>query len=82
VIFTNFDNVARAFAAEVQKKNAELSTRIINEVKAIIAEISREKKLNMIVDVNSVIFSEDIPDLTEEVLIRYNLWYSKQAGAN
>ncbi|MDR2869897.1 MAG: hypothetical protein LBV04_05570 [Deferribacteraceae bacterium] len=68
---TNFDNVARAFAAEVQKKNTELSTRIINEVKAIVAEISREKKLNIWHFVQYDCYLVNINDLIWHIMVLY-----------
>jgi Skp family chaperone for outer membrane proteins len=72
-----FENTTRAFAAEVQAKNGELSEGVVNEVKEVISIVAKEQNIKLVVDINTVLFSEGAVNLTEAVLIRYNLRYAK-----
>lgn len=70
-----FENASRFVSAEIQKNSVALTNKIVNEVKEVVNQVMKEKKMNVILDMDSVIVSDDIPDITEDVLIKYNLKY-------
>lgn len=73
-----YNNYTRAAQQEVQKKNAELSQKIVAEVKEIAGQVAKEKKISFLADKNSIVFTDDIPDITEDVLVRYNKQFDEK----
>lgn len=69
------ENLTRQYTAELQKKNAESTDRIMGEVQAIISQVANERGLTLILATQTVVYSKDLPNITEEVLERYNKQY-------
>ncbi|MEW6103005.1 MAG: OmpH family outer membrane protein [bacterium] len=58
-------------AAEgLAKKRKELEDSINAKIRAIISEIAKERKINLVLDKDSVIYGEDSLDITSEVIKR------------
>jgi outer membrane protein len=58
---------------EIRRKDGEYSQKAIEAVRAIVAEVAREKKLMMVFERTAQpLYAEPGPDLTAEVLKRYD----------
>jgi outer membrane protein len=58
---------------EVSKKDAEFSQKAVGEVREILAEIARERKLMMVFEKNQQpLYVEPGPDLTDAVMQKYD----------
>ena len=62
------------FTQEFQKKDMEVSEPIIKKIRAIVAQIAKDKGYTLVVDGNEslVIFAQDQDDITSEVIARYD----------
>lgn len=59
---------------ELQQKDQEFSRKTLGEIQKVVAEIAKEKNLTLVFDAHErpVIYSAPGPDLTDEVLKKYN----------
>lgn len=67
-----YDTYAQAVSERIQSNNTELSEKLVAEINEIVSEIAKEKNINFLSNIDSVIFTDGIPDITEDVLVRYN----------
>ena len=58
------------FQGELQQKERDLTAPIVNKLRSIIGEIAKQKGYKLVLEKNenTVLFSEDRDDLTEEVI--------------
>ena len=66
------DNTLRQFQGEAEKKNEELMKKIVGDLEKIVADYAKEKKFDMILHSQSVAFNNNIPDISDEIIARYN----------
>jgi len=59
---------------ELQQKDQEFSRKTLGEIQKVVAEVAKEKNLSLVFDAHErpVIYSAPGPDLTDEVLKKYN----------
>jgi len=59
---------------ELQQKDQEVSRKALGEIQKVVAEIAKEKNLALVFDAHErpVIYSAPGPDLTDDVLKKYN----------
>jgi outer membrane protein len=57
---------------EFQKRDQEISEPIIKKLKGTVADLSKEKGYNLVIDASSVIYAEGTDDITSEVIKRYD----------
>ena len=69
-----FQQMRGQFQIELQKKEADLITPIITNMKDLIKDLASKKGYNVVLDKNenSVLFSNDSDDLTQELIDSYN----------
>jgi len=72
--FADFQKIAATSQLELQKRERELTTPILDELRSIIEGIGKEKSYQLIVEKNegAVLYAEAGSDLTEEVVKQYN----------
>ena len=58
----------------VNKKDNEYASKSLEEIKPVIAEIAKEKKISIVFDANelSVLYADKGMDLTQKVIERYD----------
>jgi Skp family chaperone for outer membrane proteins len=69
------EGLTRQYTAEMQQKNAEATDRIMKEAQAVISQVANDRGLTLILATQTVIYSKDLPNITEDVLTRYNNQY-------
>ena len=59
---------------ELQRKDQEYSRKTLGDIQKVVAEIAKEKNLTLVFDAHErpVIYSAPGPDLTDDVLKKYN----------
>ncbi len=69
-----FQQMRGQFQMELQKKEADLITPIIGNMKELIKDLASKKGYNVVLDKNenSVLFSNDKDDLTQDLIDTYN----------
>ncbi len=70
----NYQKVVGEAQAEVEKKRKELTSRIINELKEVIARIAEEEGFTIILESSDglILYSKKGLDLTDKVIKRYD----------
>jgi len=58
--------------AEFQKRDQEISKPIIEKMRGIVAQLSKEKGYTLVIDGSNVIYAQDQDDITAEVIKRYD----------
>jgi outer membrane protein len=66
------ENTVRLFTSELQKKNKELTDKIVSEVVSVAEGLAKEGKYTLIVDRQVVVYSADGTDITDKVIEIYN----------
>lgn len=72
--FMKLQELQQKSTVELQKKERELSQPIINKIRGIIAELAKQKGYAVVLEKNenTVLFSQDKDDMTNEVIAAYN----------
>jgi len=75
--FADFQKSAAESQLELQKRERDLTKPLIDELRAIIEGIGKEKSYQLIVEKNegAVLYAESGADLTDEVITRFNAKY-------
>ncbi len=75
--FMEFQKSASESQADLQKRERELTKPLIDELRAIIEGIGKEKNYQLIVEKNegAVLYAEAGSDLTEQVVEKFNAKY-------
>lgn len=71
-VFRDYQNTVALSNAEVQKKQAELRTSVINEIKGVINKIAQEENYTMILDAAVVPYYDKNTDISAKVIQKYN----------
>lgn len=69
-----FQELTQRSQGEIQQKEAELTQPIIGKLRSIIADLAKKKSLAVVLEKNenTVLFSQDKDDLTDEVISTFN----------
>ncbi|MGE3260562.1 MAG: OmpH family outer membrane protein [Bacteriovoracia bacterium] len=58
--------------ADFQKRDQDISKPIIEKLRTIVAQVSKEKGYTLVIDGGNVIYAQDQDDITDEVIKRYD----------
>ncbi|OFZ22451.1 MAG: hypothetical protein A2X94_01265 [Bdellovibrionales bacterium GWB1_55_8] len=69
-----FQELTARSQSEIQQKEQELTRPIINRLRQIISELAKDKDYTVILEKNenTVLFSKEKDDLTDEIVSRFN----------
>lgn len=69
-----FQRAASESQMKLQERERELTKPILEELRAIIESLAKERKLQLVIEKNegAVLYAESGSDLTEEVITRFN----------
>jgi outer membrane protein len=66
------ENIRRTYTSELQKKQRELTDKILSEVISVVDTLAKEGKYTLIVDRPVVVYTADGMDITDKVIEIYN----------
>jgi outer membrane protein len=74
-----FQEATQKAQMEIQQKEQDLTQPILGKIRTLISELAKKKGFNLILEKseNTVLFSEEKDDLTEEVISTFNKSNSK-----
>jgi outer membrane protein len=68
----NLQRKSRNLKNDLSKIQRDTETRILKEVQAVIAEIAKSEKIAYIFEKSQVLYSNQVPDITNKVIELYN----------
>ena len=72
-----FEQMQQQIFMEIDELNTMLATQMVGELNETVAAVAKNKKLRMVVDLESFRYQE-LPDITDEIIAEYNIAYQKQ----
>jgi Skp family chaperone for outer membrane proteins len=74
----DFDTQAKK---EVQERGRAFSEELGENIKAVIKEVAEEHDVDLVFDSGVLLYQKDLPDLTDEVIVRLNEMFDEEHGA-
>lgn len=70
--FADYQTTLSQSNAEAQKKQAELRSQVLQEIKEVLTKVAQEDKYTFILDVSTVPYFDKSTDITDKVIQKYN----------
>ncbi|BAC24529.1 hlpA [Wigglesworthia glossinidia endosymbiont of Glossina brevipalpis] len=64
----NFSNKAKYFDQDQIRRQNEEQNKILTQIKSVVKQVALEKGYNLVIDSSAIIYSNNINDITEDVL--------------